>query len=230
MSLHEPSHVAAGIPLKAHAEALRRRVEAVARLHGGAAYFPEELGIFRAYADEAGLWLGETPAALRRAPDDEGNEHQVWFEEATRSYLKATWPDFFGLLVIHRAAEEPKASPIGYLERWDLHNELFGDTVSFLGVVQTEAGMRLVIRQPAIAGTPATEEQIHAFFTDSGWRPFEADGSRAYFDPERSLVISDTHRANLILMDDGLLAPIDLRVQPVSGALRDAVVQLCHSF
>jgi hypothetical protein len=46
----------------------------------------------------------------------------------------------------------------------------------------------------------------------------------AYFDPGRQVVISDTHRGNLILMDDGLLAPIDLRVQALSGALLDYVI------
>ena len=53
--------------------------------------------------------------------------------------LKATWPDFFGLLVVHRTNEEPKASPIDYLERWALHNELFGDEVVFLGALSSHA-------------------------------------------------------------------------------------------
>jgi hypothetical protein len=229
VSLHEPSHAAAGIPLQAHVEELRRRCEAVARLQGGSTYYHEELGIFRSYAKESGLYLSEEPAELNRPPDDEGNEHQVWFHTASQTYLKATWPDFFGLLVVHRAHEEPKASPIAYLERWHLHNELFGDEVTFLGALQTNSGLRLLIRQPAIAGSPATDEQIRRFFTDSGWRPFVIGGNIAFFDPERQIVISDTHRGNLILMDDGLLAPIDLRVQPLSGSLLDTVTQLCST-
>jgi len=54
-------------------------------------------------------------------------------------------------------------------------------------------------------------------------------GNIAFFDPERQIVLSDTHRGNLILMDDGLLAPIDLRVQPLSGSLLDPVTQLCST-
>jgi hypothetical protein len=50
----------------------------------------------------------------------------------------------------------------------------------------------------------------------------------AFFDPERQVAISDTHRGNLILMEGGLLAPIDLRVQPLSGALLDYVVKACR--
>ncbi len=229
MSTHEPSHAAAGIPLKAHVEELRSRCEAVSRLQGGSTYYHEELGIFRSYAEESGLYLAEPPPELSRPPDDEGNEHQVWYLAGTETVLKATWPDFFGLLVIHRPNEEHKASPIAYLERWHLHNELFGDQVAFLGTLRTDSGLRLLIRQLAIAGTPATDEQIQQFFTDSGWKRFIIEGNTAFFDPERNIVISDTHRGNIILMEDGLLAPIDLRVQSLSGALLDSVTKLCSS-
>ena len=49
------------------------------------------------------------------------------------------------------------------------------------------------------------------------------------FDPERKIAVSDTHRANLILMSDGHLAPIDLRVQPIFGSLLDTVANLCSN-
>ena len=41
------------------------------------------------------------------------------------------------MLVVHRPDEEPAASPIAYLERWQLHNTLFGDAVEFLGALDT---------------------------------------------------------------------------------------------
>jgi len=44
------------------------------------------------------------------------------------------------MLVIHRHDEEPKASPIAYLERWALHNELFGDGVTLLDTVAKLCG------------------------------------------------------------------------------------------
>lgn len=228
MSPHESSEPTAGIPLEASVDELRRRCEAVARLQGGSTYYQEELGIFRNFAEENGFFLADPPPELSRTPDEEGNEHQVWFDRNSATYLKATWPDFFGLLVIHRHDEDAKASPVAYLERWHLHNELFGDRVEFLGVLETDGQMRLLIRQPAIVGIPATVEQIEAFFSNNGWLSFTVGGELAFFDPERNVVISDTHRGNLILMDDGLLAPIDLRVQALSGALLDTVVKLCQ--
>ena len=225
---HEPSEPTAGIPLEASVNELRRRCEAVARLQGGSTYYHEELGIFRNFAEEKGFFLVDPPPELSRTPDEEGNEHQVWFDRNSATYLKATWPDFFGLLVIHRHDEDAKASPVAYLERWHLHNELFGDRVEFLGVLETDGQMRLLIRQPAIVGIPATVDQIETFFSTNGWLPFTVGGELAFFDPERNVVISDTHRGNLILMDDGLLAPIDLRVQALSGALLDTVAKLCQ--
>lgn len=227
MSHHEPSHPVAGIPLQALVAELRSRCEAASRFQGGSTGYHEELGIFRAYAEEAGILLAEPPPELNRPPDEEGNEHQVWYLPADKVFLKATWPDFFGMLVVHRADEDPKASPIAYLERWHLHNGLFGDGVVFLGALKSDAGLRLLIRQPAIAGEPATDAEIDRFFRESGWKRFIVDGNIAYLDPARQVVISDTHRGNIILMDDGLLAPIDLRVQLLSGALLDTVARLC---
>ncbi len=229
MSDHEPSEPTAGIPLEASVDELRRRREAVGRLQGGSTHYEEELGIFRDYAAESGITLPHPPPELSRPPDEEGNEHQVWFDNESCTYLKATWPGFYGLQVIHRHDEEAKASPIAYLERWLLHNEMFGDQVQFVGVLGRAAQMRLLIRQPAIKGIPATAEQIEEFFTGNGWRRFTTGGEVAFFDPGRNVAVSDTHRGNLILMDDGMLAPIDLRVQALSGALLDIVVKLCGS-
>ena len=229
MSAHEPGEPTPRITLEASVDELRRRCEAVARLQGGSTYYQEELGIFRNFAREKGLHLRTPPPELSRPPDEEGNEHQVWFNPGSHSYLKATWSDFFGMRVVHRYDEDPKASPVAYLERWHLHNELFGDRVEFLGVLETDERMRLLIRQPAITGIPATLEQIDAFFTANGWLRFNTGGEIAFFDPERNVVISDTHRGNIILMDDGLLAPIDLRVEAISGSMLDTVVKLCQT-
>jgi len=230
MSTHELGNQTPRITLEASADELRCRFEAIARLQGGSTYYQEELGIFRNYIREKDLYLHTSPRELSHPPDDEGNEHQVWFAPDSHSYLKATWPDFFGMRVVHRHDEDPKASPIAYLERWSLHNEIFGDRVEFLGVLETDGQLRLLISQPAISGTPATLEQIHDFFSLNGWLRFTQNGEIAFFDPTRNIVISDTHRGNIIRMDDGLLAPIDLRVEAISGSLRDSVLKLCENY
>ena len=230
MSRHEPSHTAAGIPLQALVAELRSRCEAVSRVQGGFTYYHETLGIFRQVAEEKNFYLHAPPDELNQVPDEEGNEHQVWYRSTCKSVIKATWPNFFGLLVVHRPNEEQKASPLDYLERCYLHNELFGDDIRFLGALETDLGLRLLIQQPAIAGSPATDADINRYFISTGWLRFMVDGNVAYFDPERCVVISDTHRGNIILMADGMLAPIDLRVQAISGSLLDTVTKLCASY
>lgn len=87
----------------------------------------------------------------------------------------------------------------------------------------------MLIQQPAISGTPATTAEIREFFTGNGWLEFRAGDDIAFFDPAEEVAISDTHRGNLVRMADGLLAPIDLRVQQLRGGLLDAVKQLCQN-
>ena len=227
MNLHVDHSNPSRIALEACVETLCGRREAVARLQGGHTHFQEEFRIFTQVANEQGWCLQSAPPELSRPPSDEGNEHQVWFREESGTFLKATWPGFFGLRVVYRQDEEAKASPIDYLERWHLHNAFFADQVRFLGVVSTPEGYRLLIEQPAIAGIPATDDaQIRDFFTGNGWQLFKTCGETAFFDPANELAISDTHRGNLILMADGLLAPIDLRIQRLSGSLLDIVKSL----
>lgn len=106
MSHHEPGSTSAGITLPAHVEELRSRCEAVSRLQGGSTYLYEEIGIFNNYVRERGLRLETPPAELSRPPDDEGNEHQVWFLQDEEAVLKVTWPDFFGVPAVHSSKND----------------------------------------------------------------------------------------------------------------------------
>jgi hypothetical protein len=206
---------------------LRESCRASARLYGGTTYYTEELALFKEAAESLNLFLDSPPPELALPPTAEGNEHQVWFRESRATFLKATWADHFGMKVVYRSDEEPQASPIDYLERWHLHNQLFGDSVVFLGAIEDDNKLRLLIEQPAIEGTVATLEEIESFFTTSGWLPFRVEGNLAFFDPDRELTVSDTHLGNIIVMPDGQLAPIDLRVQHLTSALADIVRSHC---
>jgi hypothetical protein len=104
-----------------------------------------------------------------------------------------------------------------------LHNEVLGDDVNVLGAVKTLKGIRTLLIQRAVKGGPASEDEIQAFFVDNGWLPFHDGKDRAWFDPHRLLVVSDTHQGNLIRTEDRIMVPIDFRIQPVAGAMLDAV-------
>ena len=183
------------------------------------------------------LWI-MSPIEASGTPDGEGDEHKVWFIDElfklthadrieiwsiVNRVVKLTHPDFFGLRVVYRQDEDQRCLPYEYFERWVLHNEIFGDDVEMLGVVDSSQGLRVAISQQAILGRPASLEQIQAFFLGNGWHRFDANQNIAWFDQKRSLVVSDTHQGNLILTNDGVLVPIDFRIQPLEGAMLDAV-------
>ena len=222
MSPHEPSHAAAGIPLEAPVEELRSRCEAVARLQGGSTYFHEELGIFRQHAEESGLFLQASPVELIRTPAEEGNEHQVWFDEASQSYLKAFLPRQ------RRCILEPRVARPRY------------PGSSLCDASQPQRGC-----DPCNAYLTATDETVLPFIfppADSRDRAHSSRPTPGHRTQSRWDCISRPgwattgilsvplrplrHRGNLILMDDGLLAPIDLRVQRLADSLLDTVTRL----
>ncbi|MES2996151.1 MAG: hypothetical protein V4733_05005 [Verrucomicrobiota bacterium] len=186
--------------------------------------FEEGLRVFRDYFGELDR-IGSVPVGRNfRIPAEHGDEHEVWFEK--ESVIKLTYPDFFGLRVVYREDEDKKCLPCEYFERWVLHNEIFGDNVAIPCAFETAKGLRVALVQKAIKGVPAELEEIRKFFLDNGWSSFQADGNTAWFDKERELVVSDTHRGNLIKTEDGTMVPIDFRIQAVSGAMLDAVKRM----
>jgi len=226
MSLHGISGRDENCPFSEFVALLRESCETTSRFQGGDPYYIEEVQIFKQIARDQDYLLKEAPVELNTPCDDFGNEHQEWFNEGDAIYLKATWADNFGMKVVYLPHEERKASPIDYLERWLLHNQVFGDSVKFLGILETSEGMRLLITQPAILGEPATVAQINGFFMDKGWIRIEIEKDVAYFDRERGMIISDTHRGNIISLENGLLLPIDLRVQKLNPTLLNMVESL----
>lgn len=211
------------IPVELSYQKLKERCEADLGISTCDVYFSEAQQIFRAYCESEDLWEPHCPL-IDRPADDKGQEHSVWYEPSDCCYYKLTHPGFFGLNVIYRDETDRDANPIEYQHRWVLHNYYFGDSIEFLGAYPTPQGLSLLIRQPAIRGKPASLEEIRDFFRQPGWIPLKIGNEIAYFIPEENVVISDTHRGNLVKMPNGLLAPIDLRMQAVHGALLDAVL------
>jgi hypothetical protein len=107
MSSHVDHTNLGRIPLEACLETLRGRLEAVSRLQGGHTHHQEELRIFNEVANEQGWFLSSAPPELSLPPSDEGNEHQVWFREAHGTFLKATWPGFYGWPFRYNPAYNP---------------------------------------------------------------------------------------------------------------------------
>ncbi len=209
-----------GSTLAEHAQRLRERTDAICRFSGGIPTHEEGIEIFRDYCGEYGLWI-DNPVDLFSQPDAYGDEHEVWFTD--EYVVKLTHPDFFGLRVDYRSDEDQRCTPCEYFERWVLHNELFGDDVVVAGAFDTTEAIRTVLVQKAIEGHPSSNQEIGSFFKDNGWLPFRTDDGSAWYDEKRHLVVSDTHQGNLIETRDGVLVPIDFRIQPVSGSMLESV-------
>ncbi len=69
------------------------------------------------------------------------------------------------------AIEFRSATPSEYLARWIACNEIFGDDVRVVSVIQWKCGaVSLCITQPQYSGIPADDRDIIRYFTAAGWK------------------------------------------------------------
>ena len=145
-----------------------------------------------------------------------GREHDLTFDEECAFWLKFTKPAAAGYVVSFESgapALEP-ALPLEYLERLILQNELFADTVSFVGVAGTRREPRIVTRQPHLAGEGASREEIILLMVEElGFRLLPARYSVGYVDSlaflRDDVAVFDLRPANVVRTPEGLIAPID---------------------
>ena len=105
------------------------------------------------------------------------------------------------------------ATPLEYLDRLALHNELFGDDVEFLGLVRWKSGWSMVISQIFLRGSKPSIPQIAAYLADHGFRKLE--GENAYFRATDGIAVFDAHARNYVLIE-GVPVPFDVLPQKVA--------------
>ncbi|MBL9130008.1 MAG: hypothetical protein JNG86_02345 [Verrucomicrobiaceae bacterium] len=149
--------------------------EAVARVSGGSAEPVKAQAAFAEAARKLG-WVRPFPQ-LARKPDDAGQEHSVWLDEDGLRVWKATHAGMFGIV----AGQARRSTPLDYLERLILCNEVFGFPWLFEGVWEDPFGrVRIVTTQPVIEGVPARDADqvsrgdIERFFEQLGFVRHEA--------------------------------------------------------
>ena len=108
------------------------------------------------------------------------------------------------------------ATPLEYLDRLALHNEQFGQSVEFIGLVRQRGGLSLVISQIFLRGSKPSIPQIAEFMASKGFRKLGA--ANAYFRPEDHLAVFDAHARNLVLTEN-VPVPFDVIPQSVSGRM-----------
>jgi hypothetical protein len=155
-------------------------------------------------------------AFFRRVPDAAGNEHEVWFDEPTNRWFKATYPNRFGL-----AWGRPgSANPAEYLSRLLLQNEYFEDDIKLVALVNCRGKLRVLISQPHIQGEAATVSQIEEWFRNLEFSRLESGDRFAWYNRDDNLLVADAHQGNIIQNRDGSLTPIDLNIVRPTGELR----------
>jgi hypothetical protein len=180
----------------------------------------------REWARGLGLLLSQSdlPPKVVRG----GQEHDVYHDEATDRYFKVTRDGIFGLspgidlaLVSSdmdaRRFQLWEASPIEYLERLLLQNELVPGLNQLEGIIDQGDDLAIVTSQPRFDIVPVTLEEIDAWFAAQG---FEKVTPCGYYRAEDNLGVFDAHAKNLVRFEDTLI-PFDvIPCRPDGGFLQ----------
>ncbi|HSJ01746.1 MAG: hypothetical protein ACAI34_03315 [Verrucomicrobium sp.] len=176
------------------------------------------------WADRLGLLLNAEEIA--KLADRGGQEHDI-YRQGDRVF-KVTRNGVFGLspgieLALVSSSEDARrfhlweASPIEYLERLRLQNELVPGLNRLEGVIsQTNGDIAIVTSQPRFEIVAVSTAEIDAWFASFG---FEKIAPAAYYRTEDNLGIFDAHDKNLVRAEDFLI-PFDvIPCHPAGGFL-----------
>ena len=161
-------------------------------------------------------------------------EHWIQHAPDSERLLKITYPGQFGLRMALniRANQKPQqvsdalrvrpATPLEYLDRLALHNQLFGRSVEFLGLVRWKGFWSMVISQIFLRGTKPSLAQIQSYMEANGFH--KLGDENAYFRVEDSIAVFDAHSRNFVFTD-GVPVPFDVLPQRV-GTTTAAMLSL----
>jgi hypothetical protein len=185
----------------------------------------------RAWAEAAGCLVPELEWLTLKLVSAATAENEVRYRASDHRAVKRTWPGTFGFVPRYddsRWAPSP-ASPLEYLHRLRLQNDLFQDDTRLEGVMVSD-GPSMIIGQPAgglslvtsqgwldaadSARPHPTEAQIAEFMKSMGFVPLLG----ALFGWQQNsgpVIILDAKPDNFILTEAGIL-PIDLVITETS--------------
>ena len=146
-------------------------------------------------------------------------EHEVIFDHQRQVVLKVTLPGMYGNTLRFRNGTVGlgPATPLEYLDRWALSNELFEDEASVLGLVQNKAGVRLAVAQPLVVGQRPERDEISLFMSGLGFE--RVRDTNLFFDFNRDLLVGDAHPGNFLRNEDGQIFAIDVLPVKATGSL-----------
>lgn len=147
-----------------------------------------------------------------------GLEHLVWHDTEFHLVRKATHGGSFGRTVRSLDRGLVPATPLEYLDRWALHNQMFAPITKVSGILEKAGGeLSILIQQEPLVGDLPNEKQIADFMEHFGFTPLP--GKRfAWMARASQTVVFDARPANFVLIDRTPI-PFDLITLPASQVL-----------
>lgn len=169
---------------------------------------------FRSFESEARrlrvLYEGLQPAF------EGGREHDIIYDRVAGTVLKFTKPAKAAYVVSFEFGT-PRlvpSLPVEYLERQELHNQIFADSIRFVGMGGEPNYRRIITRQPLIKGKEAGWEAIKKLMVDElGFTKLGHNYGIGYEDSygfiRDDIAVFDLRPANVFKTESGLLVAID---------------------
>ncbi len=141
-----------------------------------------------------------------------GNEHDVFFDEATQRVIKIT---------LSATGYGAQGDALSYLKNLDRSNRFFADAIRFEGLVAvTPTFDAIVSSQPFIRGRKATEAEIEGYFSELGYRLTSAHCFEQSDPSGRRWAIADARPDNIIYESNSeLVLPIDVQILSLKKSL-----------
>ena len=182
-----------------------------------------------AWARESGCLI--EPSFYLARIEDAGEEHRVWLDEVSQRYFKATHAGRFGFFIIALAdgtAELTGATPLEYLERLQLQNQLFTDDIQLIGVALEREQVVIVTSQEAIRGEEVSAAEMLVFMAKLWFHPLHGltlgrPGALAFYRDLDEAAAFDAHPGNFVKDDNGVVLPIDLILVRADELLQKAL-------
>ena len=118
------------------------------------------------------------------------------------------------------------ATPLEYLERLELQNDVFGDAIRLVALAVEAGGLAILTTQPFIRGGQATPEEILRAMIQMEFErvpgiPANAEDCFSFYRRADQVACFDAHTGNFVRQSNGLIVPIDLVMVRANAAMHD---------
>ncbi|MFT5465143.1 MAG: hypothetical protein ACI8UO_000230 [Verrucomicrobiales bacterium] len=137
-------------------------------------------------------------------------EHEAGIDLEAELVWKITTPGGFGRFptLIDGKISMRSSSPLEYLKRLSMSNEIFADDWRVVGVLIDRGLVRIVTSQPLVVGERPEQEEIDAYLNALGY--FRIGQEHAYRHRQQLLGLFDTHKGNFLRGTSGQVFAIDV--------------------